>query len=136
MRPRPDELAAVPLFESLSEEELDAIASLTDVSEAEPGATLVGEGDPGHALLVLLAGTASVATGGEPVRKLERGDFFGEIALLTDGRRTATVTADSPARVLTMGGSDFRVFERDWPQAAQRLRASAAERLERTSGSG
>jgi CRP-like cAMP-binding protein len=132
MRAKPEELAAVPLFESLSVDELKAVASLTDVSDEPAGATLVAEDGPGHALLVLLDGTASVTAGGEQLETLRPGDFFGEIALLHERPRTATVTAESPVRMLSMGGSDFRVFERDMPEAAKRLRESAAERLART----
>jgi CRP-like cAMP-binding protein len=131
MRAKPEELAAVPLFESLTIDELRAVASLTDVADQPAGATLIAEDEPGHALLVLLDGTASVSAAESQLATLGPGDFFGEIALLGDGRRTATVRAESPVRVLTMGGSDFRVFERDMPEAAERLRESAAERMAR-----
>ena len=131
MRAKPEELAAVPLFETLTIDELKAVASVTDASDLPAGTTLIAEDEPGHALLVLLDGTASVTASGSHLATLGPGDFFGEIALLGDGRRTATVTAESPVRVLTMGGSDFRVFERDMPEAAERLRESAAERMAR-----
>jgi CRP/FNR family transcriptional regulator, cyclic AMP receptor protein len=132
MRAKPEELAAVPLFETLTIDELKAVASVTDASDLPAGTTLIAEDEPGHALLVLLDGTASVTASGSRLATLGPGDFFGEIALLGDGRRTATVTAESPVRVLTMGGSDFRVFERDMPEAAERLRESATERTARS----
>jgi len=131
VRAKPEELAAVPLFESLSIDELRAVASLTDVADQPAGTILVAEDEPGHALLVLLDGNASVTADGKQLATLGPGDFFGEIALLEDGRRTATVRAESPVRVLSMGGSDFRVFESDMPEAAERLRTTAAERLAR-----
>jgi voltage-gated potassium channel len=131
MRAKPEELAAVPLFESLTIDELRAVASLTDVADQPAGATLIAEDEPGHALLVLLDGTASVSAAESQLATLGPGDFFGEIALLGDGRRTATVRAESPVRVLTMGGSDFRVFERDMPEASAKLRASARDRSQR-----
>jgi CRP-like cAMP-binding protein len=132
VRPDPDQLASIPLFASLKPEHLEAIASLSDVREEDPGTELVGEDAAGHALFVLLEGTASVTTGDAALAQLTTGDFFGEIALLGEGRRTATVTATSPVRLLVMHGSDFRVFERDWPEASQLLRQAMAERLARS----
>jgi CRP-like cAMP-binding protein len=75
-------------------------------------------------------GAATVSSSGDEIGKLEAGDFFGEIALLTRGERTATVTALTPVRVLVMHGSDFRVFEREWPDASALLKETMAERLE------
>ena len=59
---------------------------------------LTGEGAPGYALFVILEGTATVTSSDDPLRALGPGDFFGEIALLAGGRRTATVTATSPVQ--------------------------------------
>jgi len=130
MRPDPEQLADVPLFASLSTEQLQAVATLSELRHAEPGTVLIGEGAPGYALFVLQEGTASVTSGGGEVRSLGAGDFFGEIALLAEGPRTATVTATSPARLVVMYGSDFRVFERDWPEASELMKATMRERLE------
>jgi CRP-like cAMP-binding protein len=129
MRPTPEQLAAVPLFESLSPDELEAISSLTDLREEAAGASLVGEGSPGYTLFVLQQGTATVSRDGETVTTLNAGDFFGEIALLGEGVHTATVTAESPVSLIVMYGSDFRVFERDFPQASALMKQSMAERL-------
>jgi len=136
MRPTPEQLADVPLFESLSADQLQAIASLTELRQADAGAILVGEGAPGYSLFVLLDGSASVTSGGETRTTLGAGDFFGEIALLGDGVRTATVTASSPVSLIVMYGSDFRVFERDFPGASAALRQAMADRLERARPAG
>jgi voltage-gated potassium channel len=130
MRPEPEALAKIPLFASLSADELRAIATLAEERDEPPGATLMGEGAPGYSLFVLEEGAATVSSGGDEIGKLEAGDFFGEIALLTRGERTATVTALTPVRVLVMHGSDFRVFEREWPDASALLKETMAERLE------
>jgi len=121
----------VPLFESLSPDELKAIATLTDLRQEDAGASLVGEGAPGYSLFVLQEGTATVTSGGETVTTLGPGDFFGEIALLGEGVRTATVTAASPVTLIVMFGSDFRVFERDFPEASAAMKQAMADRLER-----
>ncbi len=132
MRPQPDQLAAIPLFASLSENELAAVARLTELRREDAGVTLVEEGSPGHALFVLLEGIAEASVGGRPAATLAAGDFFGEVALLGEGRRTATITATTPVTLVVMLGSDFRTFERDMPEAAAIMRRAAAERLART----
>ncbi len=136
MRPTPEQLAAVPLFESLSPDELQAVASLTDLRQEDAGAHLIGEGAPGYSLFVLLEGTATVTSGGETVTTLRPGDFFGEIALLGEGLRTATVTASSPVSLIVMFGSDFRVIERDFPGASAVMKQAMADRLARTRDAG
>jgi voltage-gated potassium channel len=73
-----------------------------------------------------------VTIGGEAVGELGPGDFFGEIALLTEDEHTATVTATEAVNVLVMHGSDFRVFERDWPDASALMKRTMADRLARS----
>lgn len=123
------DLATIPLFASLSPDELDAVATLVEHRAEPAGVALVGEGSPGYSLFVLQRGEATVATAGEPVAKLGPGDFFGEIALIERREHTATVTATTPVELLVMYGSDFRVFERDWPEASALIRKTMAERL-------
>jgi CRP-like cAMP-binding protein len=130
MRADPDELVRIPLFESLTREQLEAVASLLEQREEPVGAALVGEGAPGYSLFVLQRGEATVTSGGNALAKLGPGDFFGEIALLADRAHTASVTATTPVELLVMHGSDFRVFERDWPDASALMRRTMAERLE------
>jgi len=133
MRPTPEQLAAMPLFESLSPDELQAVASLTELRREDAGACLIGEGAPGYSLFVLEEGTASVLSGSDELGALATGDFFGEIALLGAGSRTATVTATSPVSLVVMFGSDFRVFERDFPEASALMKQTMAAGLARTS---
>jgi CRP-like cAMP-binding protein len=70
---------------------------------------------------VLVDGTAEVRSAGEWLAELGPGDFFGEMAILGDGRRTATVTSTSPARLLVMFGTEFRMLEAAHPEIASRL---------------
>jgi len=132
MHPGPEQLADSPLFASLTDEQLRAVASLMDVVTQPAGTTLVGAGAPGLSVFILLDGTADATAEDLPLSKLRAGDFFGEIALLTEARRTATVTATSQVTLAVMYGSDFRVFERDFPHAAQRMKETTARRLERS----
>ena len=133
MKPSPEQLASVPLLASLTFQQLESIATLTELRHEPEGMVLVGEGAPGFLLFILLEGSAEVTSGGQELAELGAGDFFGEIALLgSEKRRTATVTATSPVTLAVMYGSDFRVFERGWPEAASLMMQSIAERLART----
>jgi CRP/FNR family transcriptional regulator, cyclic AMP receptor protein len=132
VRPTPEQIGALPLFESLSPDELRAVASLTELRVEDAGVCLAGENASGYSVFVLVSGTAVVTSGGEELTTLGTGDFFGEIALLGEGRRTATVTAASPVSLVVMSGSDFRVFERDFPEMSAVMKRAMAERLART----
>jgi CRP-like cAMP-binding protein len=132
MHPEPEQLAGSQLFASLTDEQLRAVASLMDIVTQPAGTTLVGEGAPGFSVFVLLDGTAEATAEDLPLSMLRAGDYFGEIALLNEARRTATVTATSPVTLAVMYGSDFRVFERDFPGAAEQMKDTTARRLERS----
>src|SRR6266851_2146928 len=112
MRPDPDWLATVPLFASLEHEELERVSEWVETRRADAGERLVSEGASGYSFFVLQEGTASVTRDGEQIATLASGDFFGELALTGDGRRTATVTATSPVTVAAMFGLQFRLLER------------------------
>ncbi|HEX7311109.1 MAG TPA: cyclic nucleotide-binding domain-containing protein [Gaiellaceae bacterium] len=132
MRPEPEQLAAVPLLASLKPQQLQAIATLSELRSEPEGTELAGEGAPGYALFIIIDGTATVTSGDAELATLGPGDFFGEIALLAGkSRRTATVMAASPVTLAVMFGSDFRVFERDFPEASAQMKHAMDERLER-----
>jgi cAMP-binding proteins - catabolite gene activator and regulatory subunit of cAMP-dependent protein kinases len=127
----PSELAEVALFGSLSEAELAEVATRFEVKDVGPGARLVGEGATGLSFFVLRRGRASVTAGGEEIASLGPGDFFGEIALLGQGRRTATVTTTSPVRLLVLFGDDFRQLQATFPGITAEIEAAMQKRLER-----
>lgn len=125
----PAELAAIPLFASLEDEELREIAGWFDAKSVSAGVTLATEGATGYSFLVIADGTAIVTSNGVQLATLGPGDFFGEIAMLGSGRRSATVTTTSPARLLVMFGTAFRQLEQAHPQIAGRLREAMEVRL-------
>jgi CRP-like cAMP-binding protein len=124
-----DDLATVPLFGSLDENELAELASWFHVQNASEDVRLVGEGAPGYTFFVLVEGTANVTADGETVGMLGPGDFFGEIAILGGGRRTATVTSTSPARLLVIFGTEFRRLEAAHPEIASRIAEAMRTRV-------
>src|SRR5258708_966395 len=125
----PAQLAPVPLLARLTQAELERVSQWMEIRHADVGDRLVSEGASGYSFFVLQEGTAAVTKNGEEVTKLGPGDFFGELALTGDGRRTATVTATSPVTLAAMFGSQFRLLERELPDAANRVRRAAADRL-------
>ncbi len=125
----PGEIAAVPLFASLSEPDQREIASWFDAKDVGEGTRIIGEGASGYTFFVLADGSASVTAGGEEVGALGAGDFFGEIAILGDGRRSATVTTTERSRVFVMFGTEFRRLQQSYPEIASRIASTMGERV-------
>jgi CRP-like cAMP-binding protein len=123
------DLAGVPLFASLDEAQLQELAGWFHVQNAGEGRRLVGEGAPGYTFFVILDGTAQVTADGVSLITLGPGDFFGEIAILGAGQRTATVTSTSPVRMLVLFGTEFRQLEAAHPAIAAELTAAMQTRL-------
>ena len=101
----------MPLFARLDRAELEVLARHTRHLTFEEGSTIVREGTRGPRVLaffVIVSGTASVLVGGDLIRRLEPGDYFGEVALLRDVARTGTVRAETDLACLGLSGSDFR----------------------------
>jgi CRP-like cAMP-binding protein len=123
------QLAAIPLFESLSTPELDELAPWFDVQIASEGVRLIGEGSSGYSFFILTQGSAAVTTGEGTLTNLGPGEFFGEIAILGDGRRTATVTTTSPSQLLVMYGTEFRRLQKAQPDIAERIAEAMGQRI-------
>jgi CRP-like cAMP-binding protein len=123
------QLAAIPLFESLSPSDLEQLAGWFDVQIASEGVRLIGEGSSGYSFFILTQGSADVTTDEGTVARLGPGDFFGEIAILGDGRRTATVTTTSPSQLLVMYGTEFRRLQKAHPNISGRIAEAMRQRV-------
>jgi CRP-like cAMP-binding protein len=119
-----DDLAGIALFADLDLDARTAIAPWFEVQEVSPGVKLTGEGAAGYSFFVLRAGSATVTINGIQVRALSAGDYFGELAILGDGRRTATVTTDSPSQVLVLFGTEFRQLQQEHPEIAEQIESA------------
>jgi CRP/FNR family cyclic AMP-dependent transcriptional regulator len=128
-----DLLRAVPLFAECSQKELGRIATIADEISLPEGTKLIEEGKQGREFFVLVDGTVDVRRGGRKVAEMGSGSFFGEIALLTDAPRTATVTATSPARVLVITGQAFQRLLKETTTIRPKVLAALAERAAATS---
>jgi CRP-like cAMP-binding protein len=120
-------IQTTPLFAGCSKWELREIASLADVVELRAGKELTREGEPGRDFVVLVEGSADARRKGRKLRTLTEGDWLGEIALLTGGPRTATVTTTSPALALVIRGGMFRSLLERTPSLAFRVLVNVAK---------
>ena len=123
-----DDLTGIPLFADLSDEERASLAEWFEISDASPGMVLVAEGAAGYSFYVLVDGAAEVTVGGETVATYGPGDFFGEMAILGGGRRTATVTVTEPSRLLSLFGTEFRMLQEVQPDVAAQLEETMRQR--------
>jgi CRP-like cAMP-binding protein len=123
-------LREVALFSDLTDADVEKLAKCAELKRADPGDVLAHEGASGYTFFVILDGTVDVDRGGTVLKTLGPGDFFGEMAILGPGRRNATVTAASPAELVVVFGTDFRVLDSEHPEVAERIRQKVAERAE------
>ena len=103
-------LRRVPLFGDLDADELREIAALFRERDFAPGTTILQEGSEGSGFYVIEAGQAQVLIQGRPESALQAGDFFGEVALIDDGPRMATVTAATRLDTWALTPADFRTL--------------------------
>lgn len=127
--PSAADLAAVPLLSDLSPAELGVLGQRFEVERFDAGDAIVAEGRSGDAFYLLAAGAVSVAVDGQEVRTLGPGDHFGEIAVLDEGRRTATVTARESVTVWSLSGTSFRLLQSEHPDVAEALELATRDRL-------
>jgi len=118
----PDRLKSIPLFQTVSDEDLSQIAPFADEVRVEAGKELVREGDFSYEFFAIEEGEAEVTRGGEHVADLGPGDFFGEIGLLERDLRTASVEAKSEMQLVTLTGWDMKRMEKAMPEAVERVR--------------
>src|SRR4051812_47052088 len=105
--PVPELLHTVDLFRSLSDKELRHVCDFAKEMAFPAGRAVAEEGTPGGRFFFILDGTASVTAGGRTVATLHAGDYFGEMSLLDEQPRSATVTATTPLRTLTLASFNF-----------------------------
>jgi CRP/FNR family cyclic AMP-dependent transcriptional regulator len=126
-------LRQVPLFQELSKREISALASAAKEVHHPAGAVLAREGEQGLGFFLIVDGTASVVVNGRTRRKLGPGDSFGEISLLDEGPRTATVTADTPVTLLGITSWVFKRTVSANPQVAMKMLKTLAAILRASS---
>ena len=122
-------LANVRLFSTLNRKELTLIGKSADQVPVAAGTTIVTEGTPGHEFYLIVDGSAVVRRNGRKVATLGPGDYFGELALLDGGTRSASVVAETDLNVLVIGQRQFFGVLEGVPTVTVKLLATMAHRL-------
>jgi CRP/FNR family transcriptional regulator, cyclic AMP receptor protein len=125
----PDLVQRVPLFSDLNKQEVQGLASSMKERTFNEGDTIATEGQSGIGFFVIEEGEATVTIGGQERGTLKAGDHFGEIALIDDGARTATVTAKTPLKAYGITAWEFRPMVEQNAGLAWKLLKELAKRL-------
>ena len=125
-----EKLRRIPLFADLHERALERIAELATEFEEPAGWVLIEVGQPGSGMFVLEEGTVEVRTPDGRSWELGAGEFFGELALLTDDPRKARVRAKTSVRCLAISRSDFQELLKEEPEIALAMLPRLAERVD------
>ena len=133
--PAPEELIRqVPLFKDLNKSEMQGLVSSMKERQFDEGDTVASEGSTGVGFFIIDEGEATVSVHEQEVRTLKHGDYFGEVALIDDGPRTATVTATTDVTAYGMTSWEFRPLVEENASIAWELLQKMATRLRAASG--
>ncbi len=121
-------LRDVPFFGKLKKKELELIARNADEVDVPAGKVLTKQGDLGDEFFVIEAGSAEVLRDGDRINELGPGDFFGEMALLADDRRNATVVATTPMELIVMTRPSFRSIDKTMPHVHKAVQEAIGQR--------
>lgn len=124
-----DRLRAVPLFAACDENELNELAAIGTEVAVPNGERLMAEGDHSRDAYLVMSGSATCLKGGVEIAHFGPGDFFGEMALIGDRPRSATVVADDDLSVRAFHAGEFRQLLTDVPGIAVKVLWATAERL-------
>jgi CRP-like cAMP-binding protein len=124
-----EHIAAVPMFSACTNKELQAISRLATELDVSAGRVLTKQGAPGNEFMIVLEGSATATKNGRKVATFGPGDYFGEIALLDPGERTATITADTPMLLAVIGPGEFASMLEEAPTLARKIMRGLARRL-------
>ena len=125
-----EHLKKIPLFAGISHAQLQRIANGVKERTYDRGAAIVSAGEPGHGFYLIVEGEAEVKRDGRTIRKLGPGDYFGELALIRETPRTATVVAKDPTTCLALTQWDFKGILDANPAIAIRLLETVASRVQ------
>ncbi len=121
-------LESIPLFAGLSRKERRMVAQRADEVDIDPGREIVREGDFPYEFFAIREGTVEVKRGDQHLAEIGPGDFFGEMGLIDDAPRNASVIARSPVSAVVMTGQAFRQIDREFPEVAKTIRKAIDER--------
>ena len=126
-----DLLGRIPLFSGFDHRRLQRLGMLADEVDVPAGKVLMRQGESGTEMMVIVSGSVAVERDGQRLNTLGAGDFFGEIALIASGPRTATVTAEEPTRLLVITHREFHSMMDEFPEVAAQVLNALAHRIRR-----
>jgi CRP/FNR family transcriptional regulator, cyclic AMP receptor protein len=126
---RQELLEKVSMFAACNKRELGKLASVARERRVPTGTVLTKEGEPGDEFFVVAEGMAEASIGGRKVGSIPAGSFFGELSLLDQGPRTATVTAELPTRLLVINAHDFNGVISEVPSISLKIMRGLATRI-------
>ena len=126
---RAELLEKVSMFSALNKKEIDRLAALAEERRVPSGTVLTKEGEPGDEFYVVAEGMAEASIKGRKVGTIPAGSFFGELSLLDQGPRTATVTAELPTRLVVLNAKDFGGVIDDVPAISLKIMRGLAARI-------
>ena len=126
---RAELLEKVSMFSALNKKEVDRLAGLAEERRVPSGTVLTKEGEPGDEFYVVAEGMAQASIKGRKVGTIPAGSFFGELSLLDQGPRTATVTAELPTRLVVLNAKDFGGVIDDVPAISLKIMRGLAARI-------
>jgi CRP-like cAMP-binding protein len=124
----PGQLRQIPLFSDAADSELKRLGAFAESVEFSERAEIIREGDFSRALLAIEEGTVEVARGGEHITNLGPGDVFGEVGVLNDSLRNATVTATSRLKLIIIDQLEVQRLKETAPEIYARIEKLAEER--------
>jgi CRP/FNR family cyclic AMP-dependent transcriptional regulator len=127
--PKIELLRSIPLFAGLGRGDIERIAQLADEVDLPAGRVLMRQGDHGDEMYVIASGTVSIDKDGRRIAERGTGDTIGDIALLSEGPRTATVTTATPARLFVLGHREFHSLMDQFPTIRTTILEGLAARL-------
>lgn len=127
-----DYLRKVPLFHELSESELTELALAAQVRDFPKDAFIVTQGSTGLGFYLLVEGRVEVLRNRKPLAEFGPGGFFGEMSLLDESPRSASIVALEPTKCLVLGSWDFRVLLKRKPEIAINMLTVMSKRLRDT----
>jgi CRP-like cAMP-binding protein len=126
-----DLLHGIPLFSTFDTRQLERLGMLADEVDVPAGKVLMRQGESGMDLMVIVSGSVAIDRDGQRLSTLGTGDFFGEIAVLDGGPRTATATAAEPSSLLVITHRDFHSMLDEFPEVAAKVLNALAHRIRR-----
>ena len=127
--PKLDLIASVPMFCRLGHRELEQVAQLLDEVDIPAGRVLMRQGEHGDEMFIVVSGSFRIERDGRTIAERGAGTALGEIALLSKGPRTATITATEPSRLLVAGHREFHALMDDHPSVRMQVLEGLATKI-------